>query len=150
MANIPIFYRIFFLYIDPLICLIGVYTYFFDHATFIESGTPHSISATVADTQHLSPLEQFLLPALGSYALCIFGIQILLLHQFHDVKIWRIVMFSILLTDLGLSYVVYSADPLGFWDVRGWTGGDWTNNGILGAVIAIRTAFLLGIGGVEV
>ncbi len=148
MSTIPIFYRIFFLYIDPLICLLGVYTFFFDHPTYITNGTPHSLSSTIQD-QNLTPLEKFLLSALGSYALCIFGVQILLLHQFHDVRIWRIVMFSILLTDLGLLYTVYTVDPSAFWAVRGWTGGDWSNNGILGLVIAIRSAFLLGIGGVQ-
>lgn len=34
------------------------------------------------------------------------------------------------------------------WGVGSWTSGDWTNNGILGAVALIRTAFLLNVGGV--
>lgn len=148
MSKIPILYRIFFLYIDPLVCLLGIYTFFFDHPIYIKNGTPRSLSSTIPN-QNLTPLETFLLSALGSYSLCIFGIQILLLHQFHDVKIWRIVMFSILLTDLGLLYTVYSVDPTAFWDVGGWTSGDWSNNGILGVVIAIRSAFLLGVGGVR-
>ena len=57
-------------------------------------------------------------------------------------------MFGILLTDLGLLYGVYVGDPEGFVNVAGWESGDWTNIGILGTVIAIRSAFLLGIGGV--
>lgn len=77
--------------------------------------------------------------------------QILLLHQFQNapnglnVKIWRIVQFGILLIDLGLLYGTYVADGL---DVRGWESGDWGNNGILGCLVVIRGAFLVGIGGV--
>jgi hypothetical protein len=33
MARIPLLYRIFFLYIDPIICLSGIYLFFFDHHT---------------------------------------------------------------------------------------------------------------------
>ncbi|KAK0124187.1 hypothetical protein ONS95_009169 [Cadophora gregata] len=140
MVEIPAFYRIFFLYIDPLVCLSGIYVLFFDHATYLTSSVPHAIPVKTID-----PLTRYLLTALGSYCLCIFGIQIFLLRQFLDIKIWRIVMFSILLTDLSLLYGVYATDPKGFCDVGGWTSGDWTNNGILLTVIGIRSSFLLGI-----
>jgi hypothetical protein len=80
--------------------------------------------------------------------------QILLLHQFKDapqglnVKIWRIVQFGILLIDLGLFYDIYNADPKAVLDVKSWESGDWTNNGILGIVVVVRSAFLVGLGGV--
>lgn len=82
--------------------------------------------------------------------------QILLLHQFKDaaqglnVKIWRIVQFGILLIDLGLLYGVYYADPKAALDVGVWGSRDWTGNGILGMVAMIRSAFLVGLGGVGV
>ena len=75
--------------------------------------------------------------------------QILLLHGFKDapnglnIKIWKIVQFGILLVDLGLIYGTYVADGL---DVKGWEGGDWGNHGILGALVLIRTSFLIGVG----
>jgi hypothetical protein len=152
MAHIPLFYRIFFLYIDPLICLSGIYIFFFDHQLYIENGTPVAISS--AKSTALTPFTEYLLFALGSYSLFVFTMQILLLHGFRNapgglnVRIWRIVMFGILLIDLGLIYCVYNVDPKGFWNVRSWDSGEWTNNGILGLVIVIRSAFLLGIGGV--
>lgn len=57
-------------------------------------------------------------------------------------------MFAILLTDLGMVYAVYEADPVMAVSVAKWEKGEWTNHGILGMVIVIRTAFLLDIGGV--
>ena len=140
MANIPAFYRIFFLYIDPLINLSGSYILFFDHPTYVKNGTPNYISVDAID-----PIVQYLLLSLGSFSLCIFGLQTLLLQQYRDVKIWKIVMFSILLTDLGLIYTIYAGDPKGFWDIGGWSGGDWSNVAILSTVISIRSAFLLTV-----
>lgn len=81
--------------------------------------------------------------------------QILLLHPFKDapnglsVRIWRTVQFGILLIDLGLLIGVYIDDPKAALDVGGWGSGDWCNNGILGAVALIRSAFLAGIGSVR-
>jgi hypothetical protein len=145
MANshIPLFYRVFFLYIDPLICLSGIYLCFFDHATYLEMGVPQAL------TRHSpSPLSSYLITVIGAWSLSIFAMQILLLQQYRDVKVWKIFMFAILLTDLGMVYAVYEADPVMAVSVSKWGRGEWTNHGILGIVIAVRTAFLLGIGGV--
>jgi hypothetical protein len=77
----------------------------------------------------------------------IFALQTLLLQQYRDVKLWRIFMLAILLTDLGMVYAVYVADPVMATSVSKWGSGEWTNHGILGLVIVMRTAFLLGTGG---
>ncbi|EPE27648.1 hypothetical protein GLAREA_04439 [Glarea lozoyensis ATCC 20868] len=152
MSQIPKFYRIFFLYIDPLICLSGIYIFFFDHALYISNGTPTAISSFSSTA--LTPFTDYLLTALGAYSLFVFCMQVLLLHGFKNaangvnVRIWRIVQFGILLIDFGLVYAVWRADERGFWDLKGWDEGEWTNNGILGGVIVVRSAFLLGVGGV--
>lgn len=57
-------------------------------------------------------------------------------------------MFSILLVDVGLLYSGYATNPKAFLDLRSWTSGDWGNNGILAALAVLRTAFLLGVGGI--
>jgi hypothetical protein len=144
MANsqIPLFYRVFFLYIDPLFCLSGIYLCFFDHATYLEMGIPRAL------THHSSsPLTSHLLTVLGAWSVAIFALQTLLLQQYRDVKLWRIFMLAILLTDLGMVYAVYVADPVMATSVSKWGSGEWTNHGILGLVIVMRTAFLLGTGG---
>jgi hypothetical protein len=142
-SNIPLFYKIFFLYIDPLLCLSGVYLCFFDHKTYLEMGVPRALTRHVS-----SPLTSHLITVLGAWSVSIFALQTLLLQQYRDVKLWKIFMFAILLTDLGMVYAVYEADPMMAVSVSKWEKGEWTNHGILGMVIAIRTAFLLGIGGV--
>ncbi|KAG9232460.1 hypothetical protein BJ875DRAFT_466758 [Amylocarpus encephaloides] len=154
MSHIPLLYRIFFLYIDPLICLSGIYIFFTSPILYITNGTPTTISHSHPDpTVLLNGFTDYLLTSLGSYALFVFAMQILLLHGFNDaaaikLRIWKRVQFGILLIDLGLLYGVWRADPAGFWKVAEWDQGDWTNNGILGFVALTRTAFLVGLGGV--
>ncbi|KAE8451128.1 hypothetical protein EG329_004800 [Mollisiaceae sp. DMI_Dod_QoI] len=137
-----------------LICLSGIYLMFFDQYTFIENGVPSTISSGITSTSEISPLAHYLIMSIGSYSICIFALQILLLHQFKDapnglnVKLWRILLFSILLVDVGLIYEAYTASPKAFLDVRGWTTAELGNYGILGTLIVLRSAFILGIGGV--
>lgn len=154
VAHIPLFYRILFLYIDPLICLSGIYLMFFDHATFIQNGVPSSLSSKITSISRINPITEHLITSIGLYSVCIFALQVLLMHQFKDapnglnVRLWRIVMFSILLIDVGLLYNGYAASPKAFLDLGSWTSGDWGNNGIIAALAVFRTAFLLGVGGV--
>jgi hypothetical protein len=154
MARIPLFYRIFFLYIDPLICLSEIYLFFFDYNTYIQNGVPNIISSRITTTTTPSRLVEHLTIALGSYSVFVFAMQVLLLHQFKDapqglnVKIWRIVQFGILLIDLGLFYGLYTADSKAALDVNRWNSKDWANNGILGILVVIRSAFLVRLGGV--
>jgi len=145
MANshIPLFYRTFFLYIDPIFCLSAIYLCFFDHTTYLEMGIPRALTR-----QPPSPLATHLITVLGAWSVSIFTLQTLLLQQYRDLKLWKIFEFAILLTDLGIVYAIYEADPVMAVSVSKWEKAEWTNNGIFGMVIAIRTAFLLGIGGV--
>lgn len=142
MANthIPLFYRLFFLYIDPLFNLSGIYVSFLDHTAYLSMGVPRSLTTTP------TPITEYLIMALGSWSLSILVIQTLLLQQYRDVKLWKIVMFGILLTDFGLVYGLYAANPTGIWQVGKWMQGEWISHGIFATVIPIRMAFLAGVG----
>jgi hypothetical protein len=157
MAHIPFFYRILPLYIEPLAFLVGIRVCFFDPHTFIKNFVPSAVSSLFSNTDSLPPATEHLIRFLGCVYLLGFVMRALLLWQFQDgpnginVQIWRIVMFSDLLTDFVYTCCVYLVDPVGFctaWDVKGWESRDWTSTGISGMVIAMRIAFLLGIGGV--
>jgi hypothetical protein len=154
MSHIPSFYRAFFLYVDPVLCFSGIYLAFFDPSTYLLNSTPSALVSKIDTTTAIPPLPQFLVNTIGSFYLFIFSMEALLLRQSLtfpqglNVKVWRTVMFGILLTDLGLLYGGYRADAETLLDVTAWTKGDWTNNGVLALAIAMRTSFLLGIGGV--
>lgn len=75
--------------------------------------------------------------------------EVVLLRAYvDDLKLWRIVQFGVLMTDFCMVWNIYTADPAGALDIRAWGSGDWGNNGVLAMVIVMRSAFLLGIGGV--
>jgi hypothetical protein len=156
IAYIPTFYRIFFLYIDPLINFSSLYLFFFDHATYISQTIPKSILPPSFYLAHpeITPLENHLITALGSYSIAFLALQISLIHGFKNapsglnVKIWKILNGAILLTDLGLLVGGYLSDPAGMVNLAGWGSMEWGNYGALGVIAAIRAAFLLGIGGV--
>jgi hypothetical protein len=153
-SHIPTFYTILFLYVDPLINLSGIYLEFFDQNNYLENGVPSLLTSNVSQTDAIYPLVQYLILALGSFSVCILAFQVLLVHGFKNaanglnVTIWKIVMFGILLSDLGLLYAIYIADSETFLNLSMWGSGDWTTNGILGSLVIFRTAFLLGVGGV--
>lgn len=63
--TIPLFYRVFFLYIDPLICLSGIYLSFFDNPKFIENGLPQ-ILVPYTQTPPGAALTDYFLNTVGS------------------------------------------------------------------------------------
>ena len=63
--TIPLFYRIFFLYVDPLICLSGIYLSFLDNPTFVENGLPQ-ILVPYTQTPSGAALTDHFLNTLGS------------------------------------------------------------------------------------
>lgn len=144
ISKIPTFYRIFFLYIDPLICFSSIYIFFLDQAFYLKNGIPQSVTSK---SKHVTPLTQFLLFSLGSYSLFVFLMQICLLHGFKDaprglnLRIWRIVQFGILCIDVGIMFAFGKAGS-----VEEWGSGDWSNVGILAGLMLARGAFLVGIG----
>lgn len=53
---------------------------------------------------------------------------------------------AILLVDFGLLGTIVDVDPVLARSPGSWGQGEWSNFGVLGLVIAMRSAFLLGIG----
>jgi uncharacterized protein YhhL (DUF1145 family) len=151
MSRIPLFFRVFILYVDPFISLLAVYLCFFDPHAYIQNGVPGTLLSSTISNTIIPPLVEYIIMVVGSFSLCISAVQILLLHGFKDapnnlnIKIWKIVMLGVLLADMGLVYSVYHADPTAFMKLGAWKSGDWINNGVLGALIAIRVSFLLGV-----
>jgi len=146
--KIPALYRIFFLYIDPLIGLSGLYIFFFDHAFFLKTGLP----ASIATEAQYTPVVRFLLFSLGSYFLAIAAMQVYLLQAYKNapnglnLRIWKFVQAAILMIDLGLLGTMIDADPSTAMRPGRWGEGEWSNFGVLGLVIAFRSSFLLGVG----
>ena len=70
----------------------------------------------------------------------------LVLRITSDPRIWRAVVFSILFSDVGHLYAAYLVLGPAFWNMQEWRFQDWTNLGITWFGIALRVAFLCGVG----
>lgn len=136
--NFPFFYRLFFTYLDPLICVWGAYMDFFDPTLVLSSHIPNP----TADIGHSMILRQR-----GGGMLNFGFISAVLLRYTNDIQVWRIVQIADLLVDIAYFWAV--------WGVLGaqerlapgtWRAEDWGSLAITGTATLTRTFFLLGFG----
>lgn len=72
--------------------------------------------------------------------------EALVLRATADRRVWKTLLFGLLVADLGH---LYSLRPLGsdvYWRVDQWNAMDWGNVPFVYLGASMRTAFLLGIG----
>lgn len=140
--SIPSFYRIFFTSIDPLIGLSGAYMSFFDPETILASSFPRSSLYS----KPTPPITVLLTQAGGAFIMMAF-LMIVMLRYTHDIKIWKIFEFGILITDFTLF--------VSLWNVLGVQGRlaigairweEWGTITITGFVTVMRLAFLGNVG----
>ncbi len=132
--SIPIFYRTFFTYVDPLVALWGAYMNFFTPDTVLNSFVPNATR---------NPAHDMLFQQLGGGLLNIAFVSAVLLRHTSDIKIWKIVQWSILIVDVVGLYSLWDAlGRQGRLDPRGWRGEDWGCVGITGSVTVLRMMFI--------
>jgi hypothetical protein len=139
--SLPLWYRIFFLYIEPVSGLLGAYFAAFRQNDYLD--LTHSPSAPPIGI----PLgTSIALTQLGNLYLLFSLIEALVLRSTNDIKVWRAVMIGMLVADFGH---LYSVSPLGwevFYDVKNYNAIDYGNVLFVYAGAMTRSAFLYGIG----
>ena len=138
---IPLLYRIFFPYIEPLAALAGAYYAFNEPQEYLRlthaSSAPQG-SIPVSTTIILNQLSNlYLLFAVN---------EALVLRTSSDINVWRSLLFGLLIADLGH---LYSVHPLGFdvyWNVLRWNAIDWGNVAFVYVGATMRFCFLGGLG----
>lgn len=140
---IPLIYRVFFLYIEPLASLVGAYYAFFlpqaylhltDASSSLNITTPIPLSTSITLLQ-LSNL--YFLFAIN---------EAFVLRVTSDIKVWQTLLFGLLVADLGH---LWSVHPLGvdvYWKVLRWNAIDWGNVGFVYLGAGMRMCFLAGFG----
>jgi hypothetical protein len=137
-TQVPLFYRIYFAYLDPLICVWGAYMDFFDPALVLSSHIPNHIP----DVGHSMILKQR-----GGGMLNFGFLSFFLLRYTKDLAIWRMVQIADLLVDFAYFWAVYEAlGTQGRLGTASWRVEDWAAMGITGSATLTRMAFLVGIG----
>jgi hypothetical protein len=142
--QIPTAYRLLFLYIEPVLAVLGSfyavvkpeeYLSLLDTASAADAA--HS-ALPIATTIALSQLANV-------YVLCGLN-EALILRATAELQVWRLLLGAFLLADVGH---LASALPRGFtvfWNITDWNRMDWGGIGFVYVLAAARISFLAGVG----
>lgn len=136
--GIPVFYRLFFTWLDPIICLWGAYLDFFAPRTVLSS---HILNDT-PDIGHIMILKQR-----GGNMLNFGFISAFLLRYTSDLKIWHIIEIGLLITDFAYFPAVFGAMNAQHRVLpETWRGEDWGSLVVTGFATLVRLAFCARVG----
>jgi len=138
VLDIPLPYRILFLYFEPFMAFFGAVICHFDPTRFLNTMSPTAVYA---------PSNQVIFDQVAAtYTLFAFN-EAVVLRVTNELRVWKTIMIGILICDAIHLYASYVAlGPAAFWDPRLWRLEDAVNLGILWGQSAFRIAFLLDIG----
>jgi hypothetical protein len=148
-AQVALTYTIFLLWVEPLSTFLGTMQTLFTPKPFLAIITPARADIQASPT----PVESLLLVQLGSMYLNFAFVGAVLLRYVGSQRldIWRLVVFSQTLSDMGHLYGLWlvarlvGAESL-FWNPMEWRTEDVMNLGLTWFGFVLRIAFLMGIG----
>ena len=143
MDSPPLPYRLFFLYLEPISAILGAYFAHVQPSTYLQ--LTHAASAPGEDAT-LALSTKVVLSQLANLYFLFAVNEGLVLRATRDIRVWRVLLFGLLVADVGHLYSVY---PLGidkYWRFWVWNIMDWGNIAFVYAGAAMRISFLLGLG----
>ena len=142
MSNkIPVFYRVWFTIVDPVLSLIGVFGNLLTPTAILDFYTPTSAAPPATETI-------LLLDTVAGFFACLTFLQLVLLRaRPDDLVVWCSLQCSTLLVDVAmLGAIARALSREGRIDWNGWRAEEWTNIGITSGVLIIRLVFLTTTG----
>jgi len=142
MASIPLIYRAFFLYIEPVSTIVGAYYAWFQPQYYLT--LTHYASAPGLLGVPIS--TEVVLRQLGNLYFAFTLNEALVLRATSDLRVWKTLLFGLLVADFGH---LYSCFPLGlsyYYDFWNWNAIAWGNIAFVYCGATLRICFLLGLG----
>ncbi|KAJ9662037.1 hypothetical protein H2198_001579 [Neophaeococcomyces mojaviensis] len=140
-VQIPSFYRFYFRWLDPAVCLWAVYMDFFTPDVVYNAFVPTTLAPR-------NPQHDFLLEQIGGALLMLAVLDIFMLRLTNDIKVWKTLQAAVFLYDWVCLYSIYSA--LRRQDRLRWDAfrllEDGGSIGITVQAALVRAAFLLDVG----
>ena len=151
VQSIPLLYRLFFLYIEPVSAILGAYYAGGKPSEYLAYLTSDPAAASAVATQAPPTATLVSLYQLSNLYLLFALNEHLVLSSTRSRRTWRRLLFCLLVADLGhLATMVPSALEKGwaavflrFW---AWNAMEWGSVGFVYAGASMRTSFLLGVG----
>ncbi|KAI1451056.1 hypothetical protein F5Y02DRAFT_14027 [Annulohypoxylon stygium] len=135
---LPLAYRAFFLIIEPISALVGAFYAHFRQREYL------------ALTCHASPPLSFGLSIIMSQLANLYLLfalnEALVLRSTGDLRVWRTVLFVLLVADFGHLYSIALHGSWMYWDARRWNAIDYGNVPFVYLGASMRIAFLAGVG----
>ncbi|KAK3368659.1 hypothetical protein B0H63DRAFT_79088 [Podospora didyma] len=137
---LPFVYRLFFFFIEPVSALVGAYYANYakleylrlTHASSVPSPIPVGTSIVMSQLANM-----YLLFAINEW---------LVLRSTNDLRVWKRVLFCLLIGDIGHLYTVRELGPQIYWSVTKWNAIDWGNIPFVYLGASLRMAFLANVG----
>ena len=139
--NLPVCYRLFFLYIEPISALVGAFYAFCKPEVYL-----HLTHASSAPATNIPVSSRIVLTQLSNLYLLFALNEALVLRSTRDLRVWRTLLAGLLVADFGHLYSVSSLGLGVFWKVHDWNAMDWGNVAFVYLGATMRIAFLLGFG----
>jgi hypothetical protein len=145
----PSIYRLFFLWIEPFSTIVGAYYAHFLPATYLR--LTHALSAPLSaasssDASLLPLSTRVVLSQLANLYFLFTLNEALVLRSTRDIRVWRTLLFGLLVADVGHLYSVYPLGPAIYWSFWKWNAIDWGNIAFVYCGAAMRISFLMGLG----
>ncbi|KAH7360460.1 hypothetical protein BKA65DRAFT_185613 [Rhexocercosporidium sp. MPI-PUGE-AT-0058] len=140
---LPRFYTAFFLIIEPISALVGAFYAHFRPLEYLQlthTGSAPSWESTI-------PLSTSIVLSQLANLYLLFAInEALVLRSTSDLRVWKTVLFGLLLADFGHLYSVKGLGAEIYWNVLKWNRMDWGNVGFVYAGATMRILFLARVG----
>ncbi|KAI5205685.1 hypothetical protein E4T39_02823 [Aureobasidium subglaciale] len=142
MSSIALWYRLFFLYIEPVATAVGAYYAWFQQYEYLDmtyaSASAVSLGPSARESIVLSQLANM-------YAVFALN-EALVLRSTTNLRVWRVFLFGLLLADFGHLYSVKDVGYDIYWKFWLWNSMYFGNIAFVYVGAATRIAFLTGLG----
>ncbi|RCI14829.1 hypothetical protein L249_6533 [Ophiocordyceps polyrhachis-furcata BCC 54312] len=139
--RLPLIYRAFFLFIEPVSALAGAY-----YSHFRQSDYLHLLDASTSATMMPTTTTSVALSQLANMYFFFALIESLVLRSTWDLRVWRTVLLVLLIADFGHLYSLLALGPAVFYDVSTWNVSLFFNIPWVYAGATLRMCFLAGLG----
>jgi hypothetical protein len=139
-ADIPMPYRLVFLYLEPLSTLVGAIHAHYQQSKYLT--LTHAASAPA----EIPVSTSIVLTQLANLYLLLCINEALVLRATSDLKVWKTFLFGLLVADLGHLYSVRLVGAWVYWRFWEWNAIDWGNVGFVYFLAVVRICMLAGVG----
>lgn len=145
-ASIPLpsFYRLFFLTIEPISALVGAFFAHFRQHDYLTM--THADSVTLDANGNVPVVTSVVLSQLANLYLLFTLNEALVLRTTADRRVWRTLLFGLLVADLGHLYSLRALGSDIYWRADQWNAMGWGNVPFVYVGASMRLAFLWGVG----